>query len=192
MIKINLLPPEIEKKAVAQRRAILVTSAVVAVLAIFVGIYFLRLAKITSLKAELKKVTAEHKKYEKDLKKINRIESQKAALQNKLNVINELMGSRLDYPKLMEFLTRKDVLPGKVWLKSFSAMGSGNVIKLTLDMEAMDNYAVADFLTDMEKSPHIDKVKISGFAASSSGEKKKTRVFGISCDYKPLRGKKNG
>ncbi|MCD6413637.1 MAG: PilN domain-containing protein [Elusimicrobia bacterium] len=190
MIRINLLPSEIEKRAVAQRRTILIASAVVAVLLVFVGIYFMRLAKITTLKGELKKLTAEHRKYEKDLKKINEMESQKAALQNKLNVINELMGSRLDYPKMMEILTRKDVIPGKVWLKSFSSQGTGK-IKLTLDLEAMDNYAVADFLANLEKSPRFDNIKINGFSPSSSGDKK-TRVFGISCDYKPERGKKNG
>ena len=59
MIKINLLPQEIEKRAVAQRRMILAVAAGVMVVVVFIGIYLLRVAKITTLKGDLKTAQAE-------------------------------------------------------------------------------------------------------------------------------------
>ena len=111
-----------------------------------------------------------------------------------LNVIKQLVSARLDYPKLMEFMTTSDFLPQRVWLTSAQMKSDASGISLTLNLQARDNYAIADFLQNLEKNSHISKVVIKGFASqggSESGEK--IRTFSITCLYNPRvdeKGKK--
>ncbi|PIU19158.1 MAG: hypothetical protein COT16_00065 [Elusimicrobia bacterium CG08_land_8_20_14_0_20_44_26] len=189
MVRINLLPQEIEKKAIAKRRMLLAVALGCVVLVIFLGIYLLRVAKIKALKIDLKNITAELAKYDADLQKIKEIESEKAKLENKLSVINELIASRIDYPKLMEVLTMPEVLPANVRLMTLSAVSAGSVIKLSFSIEAADNYAVADFLSNLEKSPSFTEIKVAGFSAASSGSLTTLRTMAVNCDYIPKRDK---
>ena len=189
MLRINLLPYEIEKKASARKQIFLASVAGAVVVFIFAGCFLMRVAKIASLKKESNKLAAELKKYDEELKKIENIESQKKSLQTRLDTIDGLMDSQLDYPKMMEVLTRPEILPANVWLKTFTTReGGAEGISFIFDAEAADNYAVADFLTNLEKSPQFDKVVIKGFAAGGGASGKKTRTLNVSCVYKPHKG----
>ncbi|MFH1352049.1 MAG: PilN domain-containing protein [bacterium] len=186
MLRINLLPYEIEKKAAARKQVFLASVAGAVVVFIFVGCFLLRVAKIVSLKKESEKAASELKKYDEELKEIQDIENQKMSLQTRLDTIGDLMASQLNYPKMMEVLTRPSVLPANVWLKTFTTRDAGpGGISFTFDAEAADNYAVADFLTNLEKSPLFEKVVIRGFAAGTGASGKKTRTLNVNCMYKP-------
>ena len=70
-------------------------------------------------------------------------------------------------------------------------------ISLTLSLQAKDNYAIADFLQNLEKNPKISNVIIRGFASQGGSETSdKIRTFSITCLYNPGAGekgkKKNG
>ncbi|MEA2081794.1 MAG: hypothetical protein U9O97_03540 [Elusimicrobiota bacterium] len=192
MIRINLLPQEIEKKAIAQRRMILAVSAGVLVVVVFIGIYLLRVAKITALKSEFKKVRIELKKYDAALAKVRKIEAEKKRLENQLNVITSLIESRLDYPVMMEVITRSEFLPSNAKINTFSATSAAGGIKFGFTVEAADNYSVADVLTNLEKSPRFKDVKVSGFSSvgASGPGVSAPRNMSVTCVYTPERSKK--
>ncbi len=192
MIKINLLPQEIEKKAIAQRRMILAVAAGVMVLVVFIGIYLLRVAKITTLKSELKTAQIELKKYDAALVKVRKIESEKKRLENQLNVITSLIESRLDYPVMMEVITQSEFLPSNAKINSFSATAAANGIKFSFTVEAADNYSIADLLTNLEKSPRFKDIKVSGFSSGGATAASATapRSMSVNCVYIPKRSKK--
>ncbi|MCD6311193.1 MAG: hypothetical protein J7M11_01920 [Elusimicrobia bacterium] len=191
MIKINLLPQEIEKKAIAQRRMILAVAAGVMVLVVFIGIYLLRVAKITALKSEFKTAQTELKKYDAALAKVKKIEAEKKRLENQLNVITSLIESRLDYPVMMEVVTRNDFLPSNAKINSFSTTGMAGGIKFSFTIEAADNYSVADLLTNLEKSPLFKDIKVSGFSSGGATTGAITpRTMAVNCVYIPQRSRK--
>ena len=191
MIKINLLPQEIEKKAIAQRRMILAVAAGVMVLVVFIGIYLLRVAKITALKSEFKTAQTELKKYDAALAKVKKIEAEKKRLENQLNVITSLIESRLDYPVMMEVVTRSDFLPSNAKINSFSTTGMAGGIKFSFTIEAADNYSVADLLTNLEKSPLFKDIKVSGFSSGGATTGAITpRTMAVNCVYIPQRSRK--
>jgi len=188
MIKINLLPPEIEKKAAARKKIFLAAIAGAVVVFIFAGSFLMRIAKVASLKNDLKKVTAELKTYEEQKKFFDDIKKQKESLQTRLDNIKKLMASQLNYPKMMEVMTLPDVLPANVWLKTFNTRDAGEAgINFTFAVEAADNYAVANLLTNLYKSSYFSKedIVISGFAAGAGADGKKTRTLSVKCIYKP-------
>lgn len=188
MIKINLLPSEIEKKAAARKKIFLAAVSGVIVVFIFAGCFLMRIAKVASLKNDLKTVKAELKKYEDKRKFFEGIKKQKESLQTRLNTIDQLMSSQLDYPKMMEELAKlPGVLPANVWLKTFTTRTDKAGINFTFNVEAADNYAVADLLTNLEKSPLFDSVIISGFSSGAGAAGKKTRTLNVKCIYKPER-----
>ncbi|MFH1957963.1 MAG: PilN domain-containing protein [bacterium] len=190
MLRINLLPYEIEKKAAARKQIFLASVAGAVVVFIVAGCFLMRVAKIASLKKESKKADAELSRYNAELEKIQIIENQKKSLQTRLSTIDGLMASQLNYPKMMEVMTLPSVLPANVWLKTFTTRDAGpEEISFIFDAEAADNYAVADFLTNLEKSPLFDKVIIRGFTAGSGPAGEKTRALNVSCMYKPQKGK---
>lgn len=186
MIKINLLPVEIERKAAARKKIFLAAVAGAVVVFIFAGSFLMRIAKVASLNKDLKTVKAELKKYEVKKKFFEGIKKQKESLQTRLNTIDQLMSSQLNYPKMMEELAKlPGVLPANVWLKTFTTRTDKAGINLTFNVEATDNYAVADLLTNLEKSPLFEKIVIRGFSAGAGDAGKKTRTLNVKCIYKP-------
>lgn len=192
MIKINLLPQEIEKKAVAQRRMILAVAAGVMVVVVFIGIYLLRVAKITALKGNLRTAQEELKKYDVALAKVQKIEAEKKRLETQLGVITSLIEARLDYPVMMEVITRKEFLPSNAMINSFSATSVANGIRFAFTVEAADNYSVADLLANLEQSPLFSEVTVSGFASSGAASLAASapRTMSVTCLYTPERSKK--
>jgi len=191
MIRINLLPQEIEKKAIAQRRMILAVAAGVLVVVVFIGIYLLRVAKITTLKSNLKAAQTELDTYAAALAKVKKIEAEKKRLENQLNVITSLIESRLDYPVMMEVITRSEFLPANSKINTFSATAAADGIKFSFTLEAADNYSVADLLTNLEKSPRFKDIKVSGFSSGGTSVGAITpRTMAVNCVYIPERSKK--
>ena len=191
MIRINLLPQEIEKKAIAQRRMILAVAAGVLVVVVFIGIYLLRVAKITTLRSELKAAKTELDTYAAALAKVKKIEAEKKRLENQLKVITSLIESRLDYPVMMEVITRSEFLPANSKINTFSATSGSGDIKFSFTVEAADNYSVADLLTNLEKSPRFKDIKVSGFSSGGTSVGSIIpRTMAVNCVYIPERSKK--
>ncbi len=182
MIKINLLPKEIEKRAAAQQKVILIGGAVGFVLLILIGGYFSRVAKLTTLKGRIARVEKELKKLKPVVQKVNEIQKKKEALNNKIEVIKNLMSSRLLYPVFMEKFAA--ILPTRVWITALNTKTVDNALELKLSVLAGDNYAVADFINILELSEKYHNIEFTGISTVSADDAE-VRSFTINCSYYP-------
>lgn len=182
MIKINLLPKEIEQKAAARQKIMMVAGIIGFFILVFIGGYFSRVAKLASLKKKITGIEGELKKLEPIVRKVNTIKVKKETLNNKMKVIKELMKARLLYPVFMEDFAA--ILPAKVWITALKTKTGDNTLALDFRVLARDNYAVADLLNDLEVSKKFQEVKFTGITTASHGGEE-IRSFNILCNYSP-------
>jgi Tfp pilus assembly protein PilN len=182
MIRINLLPKEISKKAAMRKKVLMVAGIIVLFIALLAGNYLMKVAKLTGLNGDIDKIEAELKKLAPVVQKVNTIKAQKEALNNKINVINTLLESRLLYPKFMERFSSE--LPISVWLVTLNTTVIPGGLKLDFGVLARDNYAVADTINILENSKYYHNIEFTGLATTTGGpDKTSVRSFNLKCNY---------
>ncbi|MCP3954564.1 MAG: pilus assembly protein PilN, partial [Desulfobacterales bacterium] len=88
-------------------------------------------------------------------KEVKILEKKLKVLKQKTQVIEDLDASREDAVRLLDKMTEV-LVPGRMWLASFSAMGNSVKISGT----AMDNKTVADFMTNLQKVEQFSSVNL--------------------------------
>ena len=183
MIKINLLPKEVEKKVALREKKFLLSGIILLVVAGFLGIYFLKVYQYARLRKQLRRVEKELSLLETVVKQVDEIEKSKEVLSKKLDVIRSLMGNRLIYPQLLEDLAR--ILPSRVWLTSLTTKSESDFLTIIIEASAVDNYAIADFITRLSEGNNFSKVELTKIASEKRKEGEETiRNFGVICEYK--------
>lgn len=156
MIRINLLPFRAARKKENIRRQISIFSLSVFLLAIALFYYNSVLAnQVTELEESVANSKIELKKLQAKVKEAKALENKLKILMQKRKVIEDLDASREDAVRLLDKMTEV-IIPGRMWLKSFSA--SGNSVRL--NGTAMDNKTVADFMTKLQKVEQFSGVKL--------------------------------
>lgn len=182
MIRINLLPEIYAKKAAARVKILMIGGVAGLVVALFVGTFFMRVAKLKKLEKEISSIQVELDDLQPIVKKINSLNKQKKNMNNKIDVIEELLKLRILYPVFMEDFA--GIIPPKVWIKALSTKTSGENLGLDMSVLAMDNYAAADFLNALELSDKFSAIKFAGLSTvSMKGEALEIRTFNIDCNY---------
>lgn len=182
MIKINLLPKEVEKKVAIREKKFLFSIIIILVVGGLLGLYSLKLAQYTGLKKKVKRVEKELSLLETIVNKVDEIEKSKEALAKKLEVIQSLMGSRLVYPQLFEDLAR--IVPSRVWLTSLVTKSESDFLTVNIEASAIDNYAIADFITKLSEDENFSKVELSNITTKKEKEEIVTKNFGVNCEYR--------
>jgi Tfp pilus assembly protein PilN len=159
VIRINLLPPEYS--AAQSKNELKVLVAVVSVVVVSLGGLLLIYEKRKA--ANLDQLIAEQQvkldQYKNVDSQIQRIESDKRALQSKRDVIRNLNSSRLIYPVFFEDLL--PLIPSDVWISDIKLdRQAGPQLDYKLTSRALSNFALATWLTNMEQSTHFSNVKI--------------------------------
>lgn len=156
MIRINLIPYREEMQKIQTRRqlvaavgSLVLIIAVVALFQIFLAMSVSTLEKdVRASRADLdrlKAITGDLDKYEQD----------KALVEKKLQVIEDLELNRDEGFRLLTELSRT-VPEGQLWITRFSKRGSN----LRLEGMARNNAAVALFMERLEESPMIGTVDL--------------------------------
>jgi type IV pilus assembly protein PilN len=168
MIKINLVS-EAPAAAVAKRRRsefslgakqgdiILVTVLAIAV-AVCGTWWFVLKSKHADLKELERQRTAERDELQPFIDKVEELETKRALLKRKVDVINELKNKQHGPVRIMDEVSR--ALPELVWLTQLKL--SGNSITLTGD--AMDENAVANFYSNLDASPFFEEPEVKNLA----------------------------
>ena len=182
MIKINLLPKEIEKKVALREKKFLLYTIVLLVAGGFLGLYFLKVGQYTRARKQLRRVEKELVLLETIVKKVNEIEKSKEALDKKLDVIGSLVENRLIYPQLLEDLAR--IVPSRVWLNSLKTKTESDYLTITIGASAIDNYAIADFITKLSEAKNFSKVELGRITSRKGKEEEVIRNFGVTCEYR--------
>ncbi len=182
MIKINLIPKEIEEKAVARRKTIMVTGIGVVVVLIFAGLYIMRVATLNAKNARIDTVEKELNELKPVVRKVNDIKESKAQLDRKIEVIKNLMESRLLYPVFMEEIAR--IIPTGVWLTNLNTNTEDLSLRLNIGVRAVNNYAVADFINELETSEKFSNIQFPGINTEIDYYGDEVRRFNITCLYR--------
>ncbi len=156
MIRINLLPFRAARKKENVRRQISMFSLSVFFVAIALFYYNSVLAnQVQELDEGVNNAKVELAKYKKINKEIKILETKLKILRQKRQVIEDLDASREDAVRLMNKMTEV-MVPGRMWLSSFTAMGNGVKASGT----AIDNKTVADFMTNLQKVEQFSDVNL--------------------------------
>lgn len=148
MIRINLLPFRAARKKENVRRQISIFLLSFVFLLVVVIYYNVNLnQQIDRLKVKNKETTAQLEKYKKINKEIAEIKKKLALLNQKIDVINNLNGSRTEAVLLLDSMT-KLIVPERMWFTSFTLNGN----KIALKGVAMDERTIADFMKNLEGS----------------------------------------
>lgn len=176
-IRVNLVPAEILAKAAQKQQIFQATVAGIFVAIIVVlasaGHYF----TLARLERKLAADTAELKRLEVIVAKVEELEKTAAAVRARLGVITDLLKGRPLYPYFMSDLVR--VVPLGIRVKSVSSVGGGSgaaPLKLSMMAEARTNADIATWVRQMEDSGKFSGVELGAVTAVESGE----RVFSFS------------
>ena len=182
MIKINLLPKEIARKVTIREKKFLLSFIIILAVGGFLGFYFLKLGQYTRIKKKIKRVDKELSLLETIINKVDEVELSKEALGKKLDVIQSLMGNRLLYPQLFEQLAM--MVPSRVWLTSLVTKSESDFLAITIEAQATDNYAIADFITKLSEAENFSKVELSSIITKKWKEEAVIKNFGVTCEYR--------
>lgn len=169
MIRINLMP--LEERGQKVRRVkksksggggsrspmgLLLPLAIVAgVLVAIVGTIVQQQAQIHMLAGEVTRVEKESRALAPQIAMVERLSRERADLDLRLSLIDQLSRGRFDAVRLVDELDR--AVPDHMWLQS--AMGGGN--QITLEGTTFSNLIIADLMIRLDRSPLFSNVALA-------------------------------
>jgi len=187
MIKVNLLPPELEPAPSELNPAIIVTPLVLVVsIALFV-MYRQQASLLEEQRNEIRKAQNDIKQLEPIIAKVEELEKQKTELNKKKGVIQTLENERLTYPQFMEDLVR--LLPSNIWLTNLATISqpNGTDLDVTLGVTALDNYAIADLISNLENSQIFSNIDLGAIATTPGAQAgAQSMAFQVKTTYKRM------
>jgi len=146
MIRINLLPFRAARKKENVRRQISIFMLSFLFLLVVVIYYNVNLnQQINRLKVKNKETTTILETYKKKNLEIAEIKKKLTLLNQKIDVINSLDGSRTEAVLLLESMTQL-IIPDRMWFTSFTLKGN----KIAVKGVALDERTIADFMKNLE------------------------------------------
>ena len=115
------------------------------------GRYYLLHSEEKSLQEEERQLRAERDELLPFIQKVQVLEAKRAALLHKIEVINELKQNQRGPVRIMDEVSR--ALPELVWLTNLNLKGK----TLTLTGMAMDENAVANYVSNLYASPFFEE-----------------------------------
>lgn len=189
MIKINLLPKEVQEKGRGTDYVIL-GCAVVVLFIVFGTISYVM--KVQNYKKDLKKKDRWSQRLQEIKGKVAQVEQldgQKKLLNAKKDTVIQLFQGRLLYPKMME--TFFDTLPKDVWVTDISLTEDGQRnIMIIANSSSLSTEAIAEWLGTLESKPDkFSQVSLSAIEVKQT-DAKQAPVYGFSMTftYKPPVG----
>lgn len=168
MIRVNLLPAEMESAPSQINPAIPLSAAAIIPTLILAPIYLSQMATRQHLHSEVTSLKSELDRYQPIIAQVGALEQAKLQLTQRKSVIQELESERLRYPQFMDDFVK--LLPGNLWLTNLSTVPqpNGNAMTINMDVTALDNYAIADLISNLETSQIFTDVDLGAITASQS------------------------
>jgi Tfp pilus assembly protein PilN len=163
MIRINLLGqarPKAAKQAVpleATLQVVLGLAAVAVAAIILFVVYVSQKHQLDDTNKRIANLRAEKASLQAIKQDVDRFESEKGVLQQRIDVIETLQRNRSGAQELLEMVASTVVRVDSIWLTSMSR--SSDSLQLTGEAGSID--AVADLITQLKQSGYFDKVEIN-------------------------------
>ncbi len=184
MIRINLLPPE---EQVASRQihirkpsGLLIPVVVLAAATtLVVAAVVQQQAQVQSLLTDLQEVESEIVSLAPEVALVERLAKERAELDLRLSIIDDLSGTRFDAVRLVDELDRS--ISDYLWVVS-ALQSSPN--SMNIEGVTFSNLIVADFMTRLDRSAYFAKVNLTVAERGLIDERPVTK-FQISMDLTP-------
>jgi Tfp pilus assembly protein PilN len=162
MIRINLLGqtrPKAAKQAVPLEATvqILFLGVAVALAAVVILVTFYQQNReLQDTNKKILALKAEKQSLQQIKQDVDRFQSEKGVLQQRIDVIETLQKNRSGAQELLTMVANTVVRVDALWLTSLNRNGSS----LTIEGEAGSIDAVANFLTEMKRSGYFDQIEL--------------------------------
>jgi type IV pilus assembly protein PilN len=162
MIRINLLGqarPKATKQAVpleATLQILLGIAALVIAVVVLWVTYASQKRDLDTTNARIASLKAEKTSLQQVKQEVDQFESQKRALQTRIDVIEELQKNRSGAQELLQMVANTVVRVDELWLTSLDRKGN----TLEIAGEAGSINAVANFITQLKRSGYFDQIEI--------------------------------
>jgi len=162
MIRINLLGqarPKAAKQAVPLEATvqILFLTVAVALAAVILGVtYFQQKRELDNTNKKILALRVEKQSLQQIKTDVDRFQSEKAVLQQRIDVIETLQKNRSGAQQLLQMVADTVVRVDSLWLTSLTRQGSS----LTIQGQAGSIDAIANFLTEMKRSGYFDQIEL--------------------------------
>ena len=168
MIRINLLPAELESAPSQINPAIPLAIAVILPTFILTPIHLGQIATRKRLQTETASLKSELERYQPIIAQVEALETAKVQLTQRKSVIQTLESERLRYPQFLDDFVK--LLPGNLWLTNLVTTSQANSTTMTVNMDvvALDNYAIADLVANLETSQIFSDVDLGSISASQT------------------------
>jgi Tfp pilus assembly protein PilN len=187
MIRINLLKPErkdIREESIGlapeikeKKRTPIASLLILIAIAAVATLYFLQDKAIKTEQDLLTVAQEEKKQLDYVLAALEKLEEQKSMLARKINLINQLKARQEIPVRTMDELSKN--IPGWVWLieTSYDAQ------EITIKGRALSNNLIADYVYNLENSPHLSNVKIVSINQKTSQTNNPYLEFSLTATY---------
>src|SRR5208282_706320 len=162
MIRINLLG-QIRPKAAKQSvplestlQILLGVAALAIALVVLSVTYYSQKRQLDDTNARIAALKAEKTSLQQIKQEVDRFETQKAALQTQIGVIENLQKNRTGAQELLQMVANTVVRVDQLWLTSLERKGDS----LNIAGEAGSVNSVANFITQLKRSGYFDKIEI--------------------------------
>ncbi|HEX9243124.1 MAG TPA: PilN domain-containing protein [Anaeromyxobacter sp.] len=185
MIRINLLPVRVSKKATAGKQQIVLFVALI--VAGYIGNFLWaqsRGAEVKSRVQKVQKTREEIVQLDRIIGEVKNIKDQQAALREKLDILGELKANRSGPVKVMDALAT--LTPKRLWIMKLDEKG-GNAV-LTGQATTFDD--VSNFMTALKGNPQFANVELSKTAAVTSQGARKIDLVDFNLGLQILYGSK--
>ncbi len=173
MIKVNLLPGGKRRGSRGPKlsfrlpvfggglgdRWVMGSAAVVAVLAGVAGyLYFTVGGALSNLDVEIGAAQADSARYVDEIAQNNLLEAREDSILQRATIIQEIDEDRYVWPHILDEVAR--ALPDYTWLTEVVQVSLGDVLQFRIDGRAGNNFAVTQFMENLEASLFISNVDL--------------------------------
>ncbi len=185
MIRINLLGQARPKPA---RRAVPLEATLQLLLLAFALIFALGVLwyhwhqmneDINQKQSQMRVLNGEKAKLENLKQQVEGFERQKAVLQQRVNIIEELQRNRTGAQELLDAMANTVNRTETLWLTSLTRKGNG----LTIEGSAASINAVANFITQLRRSGYFQKIEIKESKQDDRNTAVQTFTFTLMADF---------
>jgi type IV pilus assembly protein PilN len=185
MIRINLLGrarPKAARQAVPLEATLQIVFFAAALLVAFGVLYYnwhSTNQQIIEVRLHIQKQTGEKARLEQLKAQVDEFEREKAVLQQRINIIEQLQRNRTGGQELLDALANTVTRTDTLWLTSLTR--TGNV--LTIIGTAGSINAVANFITQLEHSGYFNQIEIKESTQDTKNVAVQTFTFTLTAQF---------